>query len=172
MARLRSLAFYTYLALALILGLARLEPHLTVRFVPPVISDEAPEVSVTGAVKNPGVYRLSPGARVADALAAAGGASPDADLEKLDLAAPLGDAETVRIPRRGGSAAATTVGTPILRLSVNHATASELETVPGIGPALARRIVAYRPYRSLDDLLRVPGIGPRSLQKLRPYLEP
>ena len=109
---------------------------------------------------------------MADALAAAGGASPDADLEKLDLAAPLGDAETVRIPRRGGSAAATTVGTPILRLSVNRATASELETVPGIGPALARRIVAYRPYRSLDDLLRVPGIGPRSLQKLRPYLKP
>jgi len=171
-ARFWSLAFYVYLGLVLLLGLARLEPHLTVRFAPIEISDEAPEVSVTGAVKRPGVYRLSPGARVADALAAAGGATADADLEKLDLAAPLGDAETVRVPRHGIHAPAATVGTPVLRVSINYAAAADLENVPGIGPALARRIVAYRPYRSLDDLLRVPGIGPRSLQKLRPYLKP
>jgi len=122
-------------------------------------------------VKNPGLYTLPPGARVADALAAAGGALPEADLDALDLAAPVGDAETLRVPA-AGQEAATTLGVPPARVSVNRASAAELEKVPGIGPELARRIIIYRPYRSLDELTRVPGIGPRSLERLRPYLKP
>ncbi|WP_457638498.1 helix-hairpin-helix domain-containing protein [Oceanithermus sp.] len=171
MARFRSLAFYGYLALALLLGLARLEPHLTVRFSPVEIEDASPTVSVVGAVASPGVYQLPPGSRVADALAAAGGPLPQADTGKLDLALPVADAETLRVPFSEEGAPAP-LGTPGERVSVNRATVAELEKVPGIGPELARRIVAYRPYRSLDELTRVPGIGPRSLEKLRPYLRP
>ena len=173
MARLGSLAFYAYLALVALLGLARLEPHLTVRFSSVEIEDIQPVISVVGAVAEPGVYTLPVGARVADALAAAGGALPGADLNELDLAAPVGDGETLRVPfATGGPAPTAPLGVPTTRVSVNRASAAELEKVPGIGPQLARRIVAYRPYRSLDELTRVPGIGPRSLERLRPYLKP
>ena len=172
MARLRSLAFYAYLALAALLGLARLEPHLTVRFSSVEIEDVQPVVSVVGAVANPGVYTLPAGARVGDALAAAGGALPGARLGEIDLAAPVADGETLRVPSAKDQTPAAKLGVPRERVSVNLASETELEKVPGIGPALARRIVIYRPYRSLDELTRVPGIGPASLERLRPYLKP
>lgn len=171
MARLQPVALGLYLALVLALGLARLEPHLSVRFSPVALEREPPVVAVTGAVQHPGVYTLEPGARVADALAAAGGAAPGADLEALDLALPLGDGETLRVPARG-EATLEAPDAPRPRVSVNRARAEELEAVPGIGPALARRIVAYRPFRTLDELVRVPGIGARTLERLRPYLRP
>ncbi|WP_457631606.1 helix-hairpin-helix domain-containing protein [Oceanithermus sp.] len=171
MARFRSVALYVYLGLVALIGLARLEPHLTVRFSPVTIEDAPPVVNVVGAVRHPGVYRLPAGARVADALKAAGGPLPEADLGALDLAAPVGDAETLRVPTHR-QPAAQTLGTPPERVSVNRASAAELEKVPGIGSKLARRIIAYRPYRSLDELVKVPGIGPRSLERLRPYLKP
>jgi len=170
-ARLQPVALGLYLALVLALGLYRLEPHLSVRFSPVAVERERPVVAVTGAVRNPGVYALEPGARVADALAAAGGVTAEADLEALDPALPLADGETLRVPARG-EAAAPTLDAPRPRVSVNRATPEELEAVPGIGPALARRIVAYRPFRTLDELVRVPGIGPRTLERLRPYLIP
>lgn len=172
MARFRSLALYGYLALVALLGLLRLEPHLTVRFSPVAIEDVRPTVSVIGAVASPGVYTLPPGSRVADALAAAGGVVAGAKLDGLDLAAPVGDAETLRVPRASSPAAREPLGVPGPRVSVNRATAAELEKVPGIGPELARRIVVYRPYRSLNELTKVPGIGARSLERLRPYLKP
>ncbi len=172
MARLRPLALYAYLTLAVLLGLARLEPHLTVRFSPVTVEDDQPIVSVVGAVAEPGVYTLPAGARVADALAAAGGALPAAALGSLDLAAPVGDAETLRVPFAARPSQEPPLGVPLERVSVNRASPAQLEQVPGIGPALARRIVAYRPYRSLDELVRVPGIGPRSLERLRPFLKP
>ncbi|HHO58351.1 ComEA family DNA-binding protein [Oceanithermus desulfurans] len=171
MARLQPVALVLYLALVLALGIARLEPHLTVRFSPVASEQEPPVVAVTGAVRRPGVYALEPGARVADALAAAGGATPEADLDALDLALPIADGESLRVPARGEAAAAAP-GVPRPRVSVNRASAEELESVPGIGPALARRIVAWRPFRTLDELVRVPGIGPRTLERLRPYLTP
>ena len=171
MARLQPVALGLYLALVLALGIARLEPHLTVRFSPVRPSERPPVVAVTGAVRSPGVYTLEPGARVVDALAAAGGAAPGADLEALDLALPLADGETLRVPARG-EAALEAPDAPRARVNVNRARVQELEAVPGIGPALARRIVAYRPYRSLDELVRVPGIGPGTLERLRPYLIP
>ncbi|MGQ9780309.1 MAG: helix-hairpin-helix domain-containing protein, partial [Bacillota bacterium] len=147
-------------------------------------------VHVCGAVKSPGVYRLPAGARVYEAVAAAGGALPEADQEALNLAAFVQDGEQIRLPRRGevprmgagaggGSPARTgvTAGTikkPSFPLNVNRASAAELEAVPGIGPTLAARIVAYRgangPFASLEDLLNVEGIGEKTLARLRPYL--
>ena len=148
-------------------------------------------VHVVGAVVSPGVVVLADGARVADAIAAAGGAASDADTEQLNLARVLGDGEQVRVPHvgeqlaapdpapsppgaSGGGAAAgasggrAPAGGPI---NINTASASELEALPGIGPALAARIVEYRdghgPFASVDDLTDVPGIGPAKLEALR-----
>ena len=149
-------------------------------------------VHVVGAVVSPGVVVLADGARVADAIAAAGGASSDADTEQLNLARVLDDGEQVRVPHAGeqlaapdpgpsppggasgGSAAAgasggSTPGGGVV--NINTAGVSELEALPGIGPALAARIVEYRdghgPFASVDDLTDVPGIGPAKLEALR-----
>jgi len=171
-ARFRSLAFYAYLVLAALLGLARLEPHLRVRFSSVEIEDVQPVVSIVGAVAHPGVYTLPVGARVADALAAAGGALPNARLDGINLAAPVADAETLRVPIVSRPSSEPALGSPVELVSINQATETELVQVPGIGPELARRIIIYRPYRNLDELIKVPGIGPRSLERLRPYLKP
>ena len=148
-------------------------------------------VHVVGAVVSPGVVVLADGARVADAIAAAGGAASDADTEQLNLARVLGDGEQVRVPHvgeqlaapdpatsppgaSGGGAAAGASGgrAPAAGpININTAGASELEALPGIGPALAARIVEYRdghgPFASVDDLTDVPGIGPAKLEALR-----
>lgn len=139
-------------------------------------------VHVAGAVARPGVVRLAPGARVVDALDAAGGAVPGADLDRLNLAAPLTDGVRVAVPRVGepavpldpaapGSGAGTADGAPSGPIDVNTAGEAELETLPGIGPTLAAAIVAERerngPFRSVDDLERVRGIGSGRLDALR-----
>lgn len=144
-------------------------------------------VHVCGAVKAPGVYRLPAGARVYEAIAEAGGALPEADQEALNLAAFLRDGEQIRLPCKGEAprppAAVTSsarsevtaaAAKPSFPLDLNRVSAAELEAVPGIGPALASRIVAYRaangPFASLEDLLNVEGIGEKTLARLRPYL--
>lgn len=118
-------------------------------------------VDVSGAVRDPGVVRLDPGARVGDAIAAAGGFAPNADLaataEQLNLAAPVADGEKVGVPALADrppaadpGAAASGSGTDL-----NRATAAELEDLPGIGEVTAARIVAARaesPFRSVDEL--------------------
>ena len=139
-------------------------------------------VHVVGAVASPGVVVLADGARVADAIAAAGGAASDADTEQLNLARVLGDGEQVRVPHVGEQLAApdpapsppgASGGRPPAAgpININTAGASELEALPGIGPALAARIVEYRdghgPFASVDDLTDVPGIGPAKLEALR-----
>lgn len=135
---------------------------------------------VAGAVVRPGLYTLPPGVRVADALAAAGGAAADADVDALNLAAPVDDGERIYVPRKdetppavaapaspGGSVAAA-----VAVLDLNKATADELDRLPGIGPSTAAAIVAYRAengrFRSVDELLEVRGIGPSKLAALRP----
>jgi competence protein ComEA len=136
-------------------------------------------VDVVGAVRRPGLYNLRQGTRVADAVHAAGGVTRKADLEAINLAAPLADGEQVLVPRRGApsSAAAVAGGSASaapVQLSV--ATAEQLDALPGIGPATAARIVAYRqehgPFRSVDDLVGVPGIGPAKLAALKDLVVP
>ncbi len=145
-------------------------------------------VHVCGAVKNPGVYTLPAGARVFEAVAKAGGALPGAEQEAVNLAAPLSDGQQVYLPGRGEAAppaaASTatssaarneTAAAPRFPLNLNQVNAADLENIPGIGPALAGRIIAYRqangPFTQVDDLLNVSGIGEKTLARLRPYLK-
>lgn len=126
-------------------------------------------VHLAGAVRRPGLVEVAIGARVADAVAAAGGAAADADLDALNLAAPLADGQQVVVPRRGAGAAAAPAGDGRVRL--NQASAEELQTLPGVGPVTAAQIIAHRdqhgPFTAVEDLLDVPGIGEGKLAALR-----
>ncbi|MCJ7724844.1 MAG: ComEA family DNA-binding protein [Acidimicrobiia bacterium] len=127
-------------------------------------------VHVSGAVVAPGLIEVPPGARVADAVAAAGGALPGAELSALNLAAPVGDGQQLLVPQESGaSAAGGAVATGKVR--VNTAGAAELELLPGVGPVLAERILQHResfgPFSVVEDLLDVPGIGEGKLAALR-----
>jgi competence protein ComEA len=157
------------------------------RSAPPIVIEDATAnlpvvVEVRGEVEAPRVFALSPGARLQDAIAAAGGLSKEADLSTVNLARRLRDGELVVIlaPPVPGS-------TPVLsaeavdgaaaaedsrvRINVNTATAEELEGLPGIGEVIAARIVAYReqngPFRSVDDLIHVQGISDLTIDKFR-----
>jgi competence protein ComEA len=137
-------------------------------------------VDVSGAVRRPGVYRLRAGARVADALRRAGGATGRADLTQINRAAKLEDGRQVLVPVRtpagaatapapdGSSPAAGTSGPP---LNLNTATLEQLEGLDGIGPAMAQRILDYRKahggFGSVEELGEVPGIGDKRLAALR-----
>ena len=103
-------------------------------------------VDVAGAVARPGVLRLPAGSRVVDALAAAGGAAPEADLSALNRAAPLRDGERIYVPRAGEVPPRVVGGDP--RVDLNRATPAELEALPGIGPGIAARIVRAREQRA------------------------
>ncbi|MFN2556222.1 MAG: helix-hairpin-helix domain-containing protein [Nitriliruptorales bacterium] len=141
-------------------------------------------VHVAGAVKRPGLVRLPRGARVADALEAAGGTTPEAVLDALNLARQLSDGDQVVVPVAGAAppaipaAGAATTGTgarrPDGRLDLNRASADELEELPGIGEVLAARIVEWRqehgPFTSVGQLREVPGIGERIFQNLADLL--
>lgn len=110
-------------------------------------------VDVEGAVARPGVVRLAAGARVADALAAAGGTTPDADPAALNKAAALSDGARVYIPRHGETPPAGSVGSGSERkIDINRATVAELETLPGIGPSTAGRIVRAREQRAFSKV--------------------
>lgn len=136
-------------------------------------------VHVAGAVAAPGVYRLTAGARVLDAVRAAGGARPDADPQRLNLAAPVADGQRVFVPRVGealpatvGGGAGSTSGTsPPGPVDLNSATVEQLDALPGVGPSTAAAIVSYRerngPFSSVDQLLDVRGIGPSKLDAIR-----
>ncbi len=132
---------------------------------------ESLTVHVAGAVLAPGLVQLPADSRVADAVAAAGGATADADLAALNLAGALVDEQQVIVPTRnmltGAAAAAESDG----RVRLNVASASEIETLPGVGPVLAERIVAHRdtfgPFGEIEDLLDVSGIGEAKLAGLR-----
>jgi len=152
---------------------------------------------VAGAVARPGVHTLEPGARIADLVAAAGGETPDADLDRVNLAAVVPDGARVWVPRRGedlppevldpvvgdpvptaggGVGGAGTPGPGGGRVSLNRADAAELEALPGIGPATASAIVAHRaqhgPFPTVEALEAVRGIGPAKMEALRDLVEP
>ena len=134
-------------------------------------------VYVSGAVASPGVLTLPANSRVIDAITAAGGAMPEADLESINLARILVDGEQIRVgvvgesPPVASAAAGSTAGTGTCVRLVT-ATEDELQTLPGIGPALATRIISYRATHprlsSVEELDDVPGIGPSLIEKIRP----
>lgn len=133
-------------------------------------------VHVAGAVRAPGLVTLLAGDRVAHAIAAAGGALGVADLSALNLAAALGDGDQVTVPVKGEvTPTGLNPGTTDDGLvDVNHASAADLENLPGVGPVLAERIFDYRqehgPFATVEDLLDVPGIGEGKLGALREAL--
>lgn len=133
-------------------------------------------VYVSGAVQAPGVYELPDGARVDEALKAAGGPTADADLARINLAKRLHDEEQVYVPRLGETnppvpPAGATGGQTGGKVNINTATAAEFETLPGIGPALAQRIVEYRqahgPFARIEDLKKVSGIGDKMFERIK-----
>lgn len=143
-------------------------------------------VYVAGAVRKPGLYRLPAGARAADAVAAAGGMGPSADATGVNLAQPVRDGDEILVPgigdapptrsrvrARSGRRGRTPVPPP-LALDVNSAALDRLAAVPGIGRALAARIVALREadgaFSTLDELLDVSGMTQSRLERARPYL--
>ena len=155
-------------------------------------------IHVSGAVAHPGIYQLPPDSRAQDAVAAAGGFLPEADESRVNLAKRLKDGMQVRVPlaknagsgRRRSSAAdnsqigpnhsggvaeselAENSGRQLV--SLNHGNEQELCSLPGVGPATARRIIAYRTahgsFAGIDDLLAVSGIGPHKLAELKPFV--
>ena len=133
-------------------------------------------VHVVGGVRHPGLYRLPQGSRVADALARAGGATPKAQVELVNLAAPLADGQQIVVPRRGapGSAAASSSASGPVHL--NSATLEQLDALPGVGPVTAKKILDYRQehgaFGSVDELDAVSGIGPARLEELRKAVAP
>jgi competence protein ComEA len=136
-------------------------------------------VDVVGAVRRPGLYRLAQGSRIADAVARAGGATTKADLAQVNLAAPLADGEQVVVPRRGApgtAAGGTAPGDPAGPVQLSTATLEQLDTLPGVGPATAQKILDYREkhgaFSSVDELDAVPGIGPKRLEQLRELVVP
>lgn len=159
-------------------------------------------VQVSGAVLEPGIYDLPANCRVEEAIAAAGGLTENADSERVNLVRKVRDGMQIRVPvqkaartnrtQRKNAQAESGLGesasgksssakagsgrnsSMMQNVRINSASASELQQLPGIGPALAQRIVETRSrgrFSSADDLLRVPGIGKAKLAKLRNYVE-
>ncbi len=136
-------------------------------------------VNVVGAVRRPGLYRLKDGSRVADAVTRAGGPTPKAQIELLNIAARIADGEQNVVPRRGvvgavgapggGAAAAGPV-------HLNSATLEQLDALPGVGPVTAQKILDYRQqhgaFGSVNELDAIPGIGPARLETLRELVAP
>ena len=129
-------------------------------------------VHVDGAVLNPGVYEMSESARVSDAVSASGGLSDSADMTKINLAAKVADGQKIYIPKVGesdvkgvgvGDAGSGSTGL----VNINTATESQLDTLPGVGPVTAQKIIASRPYSSPEELLTKKAVGQSVYEKIK-----
>jgi competence protein ComEA len=138
-------------------------------------------VDVAGAVRRPGLYRLRSGSRIDDAIASAGGATAKAQLDTVNLAAPVADGEQVVVPRRGAVGAAAVSppdpgSSPAAPLDLNSATLEQLENLPGVGPVTAQKILDFRQqhgaFHSVAELQGVPGIGPAHMAQLKGLVIP
>ncbi|MFN2488549.1 MAG: helix-hairpin-helix domain-containing protein [Actinomycetota bacterium] len=136
-------------------------------------------VHVAGVVRRPGLYELSAGARVADAIKAAGGPRPRGDLDGLNLAEAVTDGQKVEVAARGAAGRPVAAPAPssspgVAVVNLNQADQVALESIPGIGPVTATAILEYRAaigsFSSIEQLLEVSGIGPVTLENLRPYV--
>ena len=133
-------------------------------------------VYVSGAVINPDVYELPTGSIIKDALETAGGATSEANLDRINLALSVADGQHIYVPRQGEEnppvspptepSGASSVKTGS-RININIASQSELETLPGIGPSKAQAIIEKRPYNSIEEIKQVPGIGEAIFQKIK-----
>lgn len=141
-------------------------------------------VDVDGAVASPGVYRLKVGSRVSQAIDAAGGLTPEADVTGLNRASKVTDGQKIYVPTvgeqqaslaaggaEGGAATVSGAGTSSGLVNINTASAAELQTLSGIGPSMAQSIIDERTqngaFASVDDLMRVSGIGEKKLAKIK-----
>jgi len=141
-------------------------------------------IDVAGAVRRSGLYRLRSGSRIDDAIAAAGGPTPEAQLDTVNLAAPIADGEQILVPGRGAAGAAAAAASPpaaagsspTAPLDLNTATLEQLEALPGIGPVTAQKILDYRQahgtFHSVTELQGVPGIGPAHMAQLKGLVIP
>jgi competence protein ComEA len=161
-------------------------PDPTYSPAPTLTSTPSPlRVYVTGAVLQADVYWLMPGSIVKDAIQAAGGATDDADLSRINLAQELHDQEQIYVPRLGESDAPPPVTgaqpTPLLRggaptgaVNINTASLEELDTLPGIGPVIGQSIIDYReangPFRSIDEITLVSGIADVTFDKIKDHI--
>jgi competence protein ComEA len=169
------------LALVLLVASRFLRPAGTATYARAPHAQSAPApaplvVDVVGAVRRPGLYRLRQGARIADAIARAGGATRRAELSLVNLAAPLADGVQIVVPARvagGGPTAAPATSGPV---HLNTATLEDLDALPGIGPVTAQKILDFRQqhgaFSSVDELDAIPGIGPARLDQLRDLVQP
>ena len=170
----RALAVVGILAVGLS-GFLILKPHKADAITPVVTSIVAPPmlvIDIQGEVKTPGVYELPINSRVNDAIKAAGGAKPSADLSFINQARLIKDGEQIYIDKKSITSSnfrRSTAASGII--NINRATAKELDKLPGIGPVIASRIVEYRTlngfFQSIDDLKKVQGIGASTLEKFK-----
>jgi competence protein ComEA len=159
-------------------------PIATVSPSPSAVAVAAVVVHVVGEVRRPGLVRLAPGARVADAVRAAGGVAPGGGTGGLNLARPVVDGEQILVSADSASAPPASAGTgssgttgpgaALTVLDLNAATVADLDSLPGVGPVLAGRIVAWRDangrFASVDQLREVSGIGARTFERLKPLV--
>ena len=187
-----ALALLAALAAGAVTLLTRGDDTAQVRIVAPEATAAAApaatdiRVQVSGAVMSPGVYSMNNGDRVMDAIGAAGGVDPGADLSGINLALRVQDEAHYHVPTVGetpppspagassaspGAGGRGTSSTANSLIDLNTASARELESLPGIGPVMAGRIVAHRevngPFAAVDDVQDVPGIGPKTLESIR-----